>query len=135
MLGRRGHLVKRAVHAIPDLEFILEGLEVNVAGAILHRLENDQVHESNDGRFIGEIRKAGGIIRSLRVMRFARHVLIVQILQGISQATAVFGVIFVNEFGNLVRVGHQHLNLLAHHETQFIDDRRIQRIAQRDLQC
>ncbi len=55
MLRRRRHFVKRAVHAVANLEFVLERLEVNVARPILHRLKQHQVHESDDGRFVGQI--------------------------------------------------------------------------------
>jgi hypothetical protein len=38
VLGGRGHFVERAVHAVADAEFVLEGLEVDVRGARLHGL-------------------------------------------------------------------------------------------------
>jgi hypothetical protein len=34
-LRRRRHLVERAVHAVADLELLLERLEVDVRGAVL----------------------------------------------------------------------------------------------------
>ena len=37
-LGRRQHVVHHAVHAETDDQFALEDLDVNITGAILHRL-------------------------------------------------------------------------------------------------
>ena len=86
VLGRRRHFVKRAVHAITNLEFVFERLEVNVARAILHRLKKHEVHEPHDGRFVGQIGQSGGVLRRCRVVRLARHVVVVaQLLQGSSE--------------------------------------------------
>ena len=51
--GRRGHLVERAVHAVADLEFVLERLEMDVAGPVLDGLVEDQIHVADDGRGVG----------------------------------------------------------------------------------
>ena len=50
MAGRRRHFVERAVDPITDFEFVFERFEMNVAGAILDRLEQDQIDEANDRR-------------------------------------------------------------------------------------
>src|SRR5438445_13629217 len=48
MTWRRRHFVKGAVHAITDFEFVFEGLEVNVARAILDRLIENKIDKPND---------------------------------------------------------------------------------------
>ena len=44
------HFVKRAINAISNFEFVFERLEVNVAGAILNRLLQNQIDKPNDRR-------------------------------------------------------------------------------------
>ena len=50
MARRRRHFVKRAVDAITNFEFVFERLEMDVARAVLDRLEQDQIDEANDRR-------------------------------------------------------------------------------------
>ena len=69
MLGRRRHFVERAVHAVADLEFVFERFEMNVARAVLHRLEEDQVHEADDGRFVGQVHFGAVVSDSCRFCR------------------------------------------------------------------
>ena len=53
-LQRRIHdRLQDAVNAEADAEFFFVGLHVNVAGAALHRIGEDQVHELDDGGFVG----------------------------------------------------------------------------------
>jgi len=52
MARRRRHFVKRAIYPIPNFEFILEWLEVNVARPIEDRLVKDQIDKANNGRCI-----------------------------------------------------------------------------------
>ena len=46
----RRHFVKRAIDAITNFEFVLEGLEMDIARPILNRLKEDEVHETDDRR-------------------------------------------------------------------------------------
>ena len=46
---RRLHLVERAVHAVADLEVLLERLDVNIGRTVHHALVEDHVHELDDG--------------------------------------------------------------------------------------
>ena len=66
LLGRRRHLVEGAVHAIADLELSLERLEVNVAGAVLDGLEQDQVDEPDDRGLVGQPRHHRRVIGDCR---------------------------------------------------------------------
>ena len=50
---RRRHFVQRAVHAVADLEFVLEGLEVNVGGLLLDRLVEHEIDEADDRGAVG----------------------------------------------------------------------------------
>ena len=62
-LGGGRHLVEGAVHAVADLELGLEGLEVNVAGAVLDGLEQDQVDEADDRGLVGQARHHRRVVR------------------------------------------------------------------------
>ena len=53
MARRRRHFVKRAVDPVADLEFVLEGLEMDVARPVLDRLIQNQIDEADDRRGVG----------------------------------------------------------------------------------
>jgi len=55
MLRRRFDVVEDAVDAKPDLELLLEGFHVDVAGAALHGLLEEQVDQTDDRRLRGQI--------------------------------------------------------------------------------
>ena len=44
-------LIEHAVDAIANAKFLLERLDVNVAGALLDGQRDHRVHQANDGRF------------------------------------------------------------------------------------
>ena len=62
MARRRRHFVQGAIHAVTNFEFALEGLEMNVARAVLNRLEHDQIDEPNDRRGVGFGFNIGGSV-------------------------------------------------------------------------
>src|SRR5467141_4121708 len=53
ILGRRSFVEERAVNPVAQADHFLKGLEVDVAGAVLDRLDQDEVGELNYGRFLG----------------------------------------------------------------------------------
>ena len=59
VLGRRRHFVKRAVHAVADLELVFERLEVDVRRAVLHGLVQHEVHEPHDRRGTDQLLESG----------------------------------------------------------------------------
>src|SRR2546427_8758599 len=56
------HVVQHAVDAVADLELVLEGLDVDVRGALLDRAADEQVHEANDRRLGGEVAQVVAIL-------------------------------------------------------------------------
>ena len=48
-------VLQHAVDAEPHAEFLLVRLDVNVAGAALDGVRQDQVYELDDGRFVGRL--------------------------------------------------------------------------------
>ena len=47
--------LQNSVNAEADAEFLFVGLHVNVAGAALHRIGEHQVHQLDDGSFVGRL--------------------------------------------------------------------------------
>src|SRR6185436_18732731 len=47
MLRRRRHFIKCSIHAISDLKFILERLEMDVARAVLHGLIEHKIYKTD----------------------------------------------------------------------------------------
>ena len=131
MFGGRRHFVQRAVHAVTDFELILERLEMNVAGAVLHRLVKDEVDELDDRRFIGQVLQIGHPVARRR--HFPGDIRVgAKFLEDVADAFAFFPVKLVDGLFDLRRVGDHHLDLLAGQIIQLIDDRRVERVGQGD---
>ena len=62
---RRVLIEQHAIHAEADAEFLLERLDVNVAGALLDGLRDHGVHQPDDRRFAGHVAQVFQIFRSL----------------------------------------------------------------------
>ena len=58
-------VVQHAVDAEADAVFLFVGLHVNVAGAPLHRLGQDQVHQLDDRSFVGRLLQSAKAISLL----------------------------------------------------------------------
>ena len=80
---RRLHLVEGAIDAVADLEFLLEGLEVNVARLRLDGAVEDEVDVADDGGGIRLSRDRGGVeillsrvdFRDFRLVELPEHIL------------------------------------------------------------
>ena len=70
VFGRRRHFIQRAVHAVTNLEFVLERLEVDVAGAVLHCLIKDQIYKLDDGRCVGKVLQVRHPVARSRLRHF-----------------------------------------------------------------
>ena len=126
MLGRRRHFVERAVHAIADAELGFKGLEMNVAGAVLHGLEHDQVDEANDRRFVGQPFHQRHVVGGLYRPDFVGNFLVLaQLFEDVGDVVGVFGVISFDGFFDLRGVRHDQLNVLVDDKAQFVEPGRI----------
>ena len=131
MFRRRGHLVERAVDAIANFKLIFERFKVNVAGSILNCLKEHQVYKPHDRHFVGQIGHLGHILRGGRFGCFLGQSGIgAQLRQNVPYTFIVFAIVFAVKLLDRPGLGHHHLNFLADGESQFIDCRGIQRIAQ-----
>ena len=71
-LARRRFLVEEhAVHAEADAEFLLERLDVNVAGALLDGVGDHGVDQADDRRFAGHVAQVFEVGGGLLVFAFA----------------------------------------------------------------
>ena len=133
-LGGRGHLIKRAIHAVTDLELVLERLEMDVARAVLHGLKKDEVDKPDDGNFVREVRKHGRIVGVDRT-EFGRDFLVrPDFLENVGETLAVIpAVILFDQLEDLAGVGNHHLDVLLHHKTKLIHVRGVQRFHESHL--
>ena len=134
MLRRRRHFVKRAVHAVADAEFGFERLEMNVTRAVLHGLEQDQIHELHDGHLVGQ--GLGGRSRPRRLRSTSRAMSVsapssLRISETFSVRPGRKAVQWPSRFrpGRPRRSARPCLTA----KSNFIGARRVQRIGQRDL--
>ena len=134
---RRGHLVQRAVHAVTDLELVLEGLEVDVARAVPDGLVQHQVHEADDGRGIGfgfKFARAGR--RPVAVPTVAGLLFIVgvaELPENVVQVGEIRGaVVEVEPLLNFVDGSHDLLHVAVQDEAQVLDGFRVERVEQGD---
>jgi hypothetical protein len=61
-LRRRAHLVERAVDAVAHHHLARVGLDVNVAGALLHGLDEERVHPADDLRVLVALEDVGALV-------------------------------------------------------------------------
>ena len=53
--GARRDLVEHAVDAVADDDLLLARLDVDIAGALLDRVEQQRVDPADDGRLVGDV--------------------------------------------------------------------------------
>src|SRR5437667_11720520 len=95
---------------------------MNVTGAVLDGLEQDQIDEANNGGFVGEVGHAGGILGGGDLADFSGDLLVfAQLLENVRDLFGVFRIILVDGLFDLDRVGDDQLNLFFDDEPQFID--------------
>ncbi len=64
-LGRGQPLVEDAVDPVPDLQLLLERFDMDVAGPLLHRLEEDEVDQADHRGFIAHVEQVLGLFQFL----------------------------------------------------------------------
>ena len=131
MPRRRRHLVKRAVHAVADLELRLERLEVDVTRAVLDRLREHEVHVADDRR---GIRLALDFLHVERPAFAAKLYAAAKLRQDRVEARRIGAVVLRDQIIDLVDRRDDGMHILADGKTQILDRLRIQRVHERDLQ-
>ena len=124
---RRGHFVKRAVHAIADFEFVLERLEVNVAGAVLDCLIENKIDKADDRRGVRfRFDRSGFIFAHLQQLAgFA------ELLEDVLHARRLAAVILFDQVLDLIGRRDDNIDIFAKREPQVLARAQIERIDQR----
>ena len=132
MARRRRHFVKRAIHAITNFEFALEWLEMNVARAILDRLEHDQIDEPNDRRGV----RLGFDVGRAFVVAAQRHQLarVAELFQDILHTGGFGPVIAFDPVLDLLRRRNNDVDVFAERKAQIFRDAEVEWIDERDCE-
>ena len=121
---RRGHLVQSTIHAVADLELLLEGLQVNIRGAFLDGLVNHEVHELDHGRRIGFLRA---------VLAADAHG--VHLVQQVAHGRLGAAVAFLQAGTYLVVRRHIQVDVLPAGHAQVVHGLRVQGVLQAHIQA
>ena len=122
-LERRRHdALQHAVNTEAHAEFFFVGLDVNVAGAALHRIGQDQVDQLDDGRFVGRSFQIGQLHLFFFGLQF--DVGFVHLRHRLHDLLEVFllggAVGLLDAFENRAFRGHHRLNVEAGHELDIV---------------
>ena len=133
VLGRAGLLDQHAVHAVLHLQFALEGLDVDVAGALLDGLEDHQVHQVHQRRLFRHAVHVVGLDRIQVVLRVgARQFAIAR--QALRHARGRHAIGAAHQLTEGFRRNTHAHERHARHGAGFVDGVQIERIRQRDAQ-
>ncbi len=134
VFGRRGHFVKGAVHAVADFEFVLERLEMDVAGAVLDGLKENEVDETDDGGLVGEVFQVGGGAGGGGFGGFAGDfVVLAQFLEDVGDVGLGVAIVTADGPFDFGGIGHDRDDFLADDVGEFIDHGRVERVGQGQL--
>ena len=128
MTRRRRHLIKGAVDAITDFEFVLKRLEMDVARTVLDRLIKDKIDKANDrGRVCLCFHRSAIVFAQLQ--KFAS---LTELLEDVLHARRLGAVMLFDAFLDLLGWRDDDINVLAKSETKIFARAQIERINQSD---
>src|SRR5690349_3903517 len=108
---------------------------MNVAGAILNSLEENEVDEANDGSFVGETDHHGGVFGRSGFVDFASNFFVgAEFGQDVRNAFAFLGIILLDEFLDSSWIGNDELQGLFDDKAELVEMLRIERVNERNLQ-
>ena len=130
MARRRRHFVESAVDAVTDFEFVLERLEMNVAGAILNRLEQDQIDEANNrGRVCIRFHIRGRGFVAAQAEELAGFA---ELLEDFLHAGSVAAIVALDPLLDLLGRGDDDVNVFAKRKAEIVRRPQVERIDERD---
>ncbi len=122
--------LQNAVNAEADAEFLFVRLHVNVAGAALDRVGQHQVHQLDDGSFVGSLLKLAEI--HLLLFGLQLDVGVAELSHRLHDLLEVFflrrAVGFLDAVGNRTLGSHHRLNVEAGHELDIVHGEHVGRI-------
>src|SRR5438445_8211057 len=125
MTWRRRHLVKCAIDAVADFEFVFERLKVNVARAVLDRLVKDEIDKANDRRrvcFRFDRRLAVSLAQLQKLAGFA------ELLENFIHAGGIAAVILLDQLFDLFGRRNHYLNVFTERAAEVLYSKGLKRI-------
>ena len=130
---RRDHLVQHAVGPNPDLEFILERLEMDVAGLVLDRQQQHHVEQFADrggrGDFLVRGQVEGAVFARLRV-----ETRLLELVDDLLDAVFLVGIVAFDGLLDVVQVRDGSPHVVAEEVSQVVERRHVLRIGHGDRQ-
>ena len=126
-----------AVNSKPHADFLFVRLDVNVAGAALDRVGQDQVHQLDDGRFLGRAFQLGEVHLLFFGGEFQVRVLLAgEVLHHLGEFFFALrlAVELRDGLGDGRLGGHHRLHVEAGHELDVVHREDVGRIGHRDGQ-
>ena len=130
MTRRRRDFIKRAIDSIANFEFVFEGLEMNVARAVLDRLIQDKVDKANNR---GGVRLGfdGGAVSLTQLQESAGFA---ELFEDLLHARRIGAVILLDPVFNLFGRSDHNIDIFAQGKAQVLRGAGIKWINQRDAQ-
>ncbi len=129
--GRLHHLVEHAVDAEADPEVLLVGLDVDVGGALLDGVEQDEVHQLHDRCFPGALLQVDHVAVALVVVD-DRDLRVVEALHEVLVRGPLLGVVALDGLLDGRLGGDHRLDVVAGVELDVVDGEDVRRIAHGD---
>ena len=118
---RRLHLVERAVHAVADLEVLLERLDVDVGRAVHDALVEDHVHELDDGVGVRGGVERGDVVRVALQGLVGVHAL-AEGLEHVGDGVGGVAVVLRDAVVEVLLARHDEAHLLGEGERHLVGD-------------
>src|ERR1700730_7436753 len=132
-LHRRLHrLVEHAVDAVADAEVLLVRLDVDVARALLDRVEQDQVHELDHWRILRALLDIEDVLLVLGVVDL--DLVLVDPLHHLVVRGTALGVVLLQALLDRLLGGDHHLDVVAGEELDVVDGVDVGGVAHRQDQ-
>ena len=115
------HLVERAVHAVADLEVLLERLDVDVGRAVHDALVEDHVHELDDGVRVRGGVEGGDVVRVALEGLVGVHAL-AEGLEHVGDGVGGVAVVLRDAVVEVLLARHDEAHLLGEGERHLVGD-------------
>ena len=130
---RLHHLVEHAVHAVADAKVLLVRLDVDVGGALLDRVEQDQVHQLHHRRVGGALLQVADVGDACLVVLDA-DLALVEPFHHLVVRGALLRVVLVQRLLDGLLAGDDDLDVVAGEELDVVDGVDVRGVAHRQYQ-
>src|SRR4051812_19875303 len=127
--GRLHRLEEHAVHAVADAEVLLVGLDVDVGGALLDGVEEDEVHELDDRRVGGALLEVDDVLVVVVVVDL--DLALFEPLHHLVVRGGLVGVVALQGLLDGLLGGDNDFDVVAGEELDVVDGVDVRRVAHR----